>query len=84
MTFTKIGCEVKYRGKTVLQGHKDNATGLWMVNLKGNGPPKNIANPFVPAIHKIAEHFPKQPNEDELQDALQVAANALEVLLSTT
>ena len=84
MTFTKIDCVVKYRGKIILRGHKDNATGLWMVNLKGDRPAENIANPFIPAIYQIAKHLPKPPPESKLQDSLQVAAKALEVMMSTT
>ena len=48
-----------------------------MVNLKGDRPAENIANPFVPAIYQIAEYLPKPPPETKLQDLLQVVANAL-------
>ena len=84
VTFTKIDCVVRYRGKIILRGYKDNSTGLWMVNLKGEKSAGNIANAFVPAIYQIAEHIPKPPPEYELQDSIQTAANALEVMMSTT
>ena len=33
VSFTKIDCTVKYRGRTVLKGYKCSKTGLWMVPL---------------------------------------------------
>ena len=55
-----------------------------MVNLKGDRPAENIANPFVPAIYQIVKHIPKPPPETKLHDSLQVASNALEIMMSTT
>ena len=34
--FSKIGCTVRYQGKTVLRGHKCLNSGLWMANLQGD------------------------------------------------
>ena len=31
--FTKIGCTVVYRGRTIICGHKCTRTGLWMIPL---------------------------------------------------
>ena len=33
VSFTKIECIVKYRGRVVLKGHKCSKTGMWMVPL---------------------------------------------------
>ena len=81
MTFTKINCVVMYRGKIILKGHKDVNTGLWTVNLQGSKQVRTIANPYIPAINKIANNLPKSPDKDQLEDSLQLAASALEFLL---
>jgi hypothetical protein len=31
ITFSKIGCTIMYRGKTIICGHKCTRTGLWMI-----------------------------------------------------
>ena len=36
VTFTKIECTVKYRGRVVLTGYKCQRTGLWMIPLTPN------------------------------------------------
>jgi hypothetical protein len=36
VTFNKIGCTIKYRGRTILCGRKCTKTGLWMIPLYDN------------------------------------------------
>jgi hypothetical protein len=39
VTFTKIGCSIEYRGRTIICGHKCTKTGLWMVPIQQGLPP---------------------------------------------
>ena len=34
VTFHKLGCTIKYKGKTIICGHKCTNTGLWMIPLQ--------------------------------------------------
>ncbi len=58
VTFTKIGCTITYRGRTIICGRKCTRTGLWMIPLT-NGItilPHSTSNPtpIAMAAHLVA------------------------------
>ena len=57
VTFTKIDCKVKYRGKVVLQGYKCTRTGLWMVPLDTSSAvpstPSTSSTSSTEAVHHV-------------------------------
>jgi hypothetical protein len=42
--FTKIGCTITHRGRTIMCGSKCMRTGLWMIPLQPSSQPKNCVN----------------------------------------
>ena len=72
--FTKVGCIVKYRGHTVLKGHKCTRTGLWMVPLSPNSKQENISMeatktatiPTSPSVLNIASNIVETSNKEEI------------------
>ena len=67
-----------------MQGHKCTTTGLWMVNLRGWEEARPIEQTHLPAIESIAKSLPTALPNIPLQDSLQRAASALQVLMETT
>jgi hypothetical protein len=55
VTFTKIGCTIVYRGRTIICGHKCMRTGLWMVPLQqGHTKPSTHPATTSPATTAMA------------------------------
>ncbi len=57
VNFTKIGCTISYRGRTLVCGHKCICTGLWMIPLSGTAtaaPPINSVAPTEDFMANIA------------------------------
>ena len=52
-----------------------------MVNLRRIKQARTFANPYLPAIDKIANNLPKPPPKNPLEDSLQLALSALEFLM---
>ena len=53
MTFTKIDCTVKYRGKVVLRGRKCTKTGLWMVPLDTSNSVPTVPQTSTESAHHV-------------------------------
>ena len=51
VNFTKIGCTIMYRGRTIVCGHKCTRTSLWLIPLSQD------ATPPVTELHLQPAHF---------------------------
>jgi hypothetical protein len=57
ITFSKIGCTIIYRGRTIVCGHKCTCTGLWMIPLAENTTPPNTMPTTSPISIELAANI---------------------------
>jgi hypothetical protein len=57
ITFSKIGCTIMYRDRTIICGHKCTRTGLWMIPLAENTTPPTTMPTTSPISIELARNI---------------------------
>lgn len=63
---SKIGLTIKYRGKTILCGHKCTRTGLWLMPMQPMSDDKRIEQPAAAVATHMAANAHTTSSKDEL------------------